>query len=255
MSKRFCDTDLWQKEWFQDLSLLEKITFKYILENCDCAGVWNINFKLASFIIGEKINIDILKAINEKKKQFELLDDNNIFVIDFIKFQYGSLSENCKPHKPIIEKLKKYGLYERVLKGYSKGIETLEEKEQEQEKEKEKEIEIEKSKNSKNFYGEFSNVYLSPKNYDKIKTFVLNDATLTELINELSETIASKSDRYKPYDEKFPDAHFTYLKKFWEYRKNNPAKFMTKADTGGTVDIKSIIDKTIAEGNKKYGFK
>ena len=46
MAKRFCDTDLWKKEWFQDLSLLEKITFKYILENCDCAGVWNINFKL-----------------------------------------------------------------------------------------------------------------------------------------------------------------------------------------------------------------
>ena len=117
------------------------------------------------------------------------------------------------------------------------------------------EVEEEKLKNSKNFYGEYGNVYLSPKNYDKIKTFVLNDATLTELINELSETIASKSDRYKPYDEKYPDAHFTYLKKFWEFRKNNPAKFMTKADTGGTVNIKSIIDKTIAEGNKKYGFK
>lgn len=144
MSKRFCDTELWQKEWFQDLSLLEKITVKYIFENCDCAGVWNANFKLASFIIGEKIDKTIIDTINSKKLQFEFLDNGNIFIIDFIKFQYGTLSENCKPHKPIIEKLKNYGLYERVSKGYRKGINTLEEKEKEKEKEQEKDKEKEK---------------------------------------------------------------------------------------------------------------
>jgi hypothetical protein len=47
MAKRFVDTELWQKEWFQDLTLKEKILIKYIFENCDCAGVWNGNFKLA----------------------------------------------------------------------------------------------------------------------------------------------------------------------------------------------------------------
>jgi hypothetical protein len=30
---------------------------------------------------------------------------------------------------------------------------------------------------------------------------------------------------------------------------------MTKADTGDPVDIKSIIDKAIEKGNKKYGLK
>lgn len=142
MSKRFVDTELWQKEWFQDLSLKEKIIVKYIFENCDCAGVWNGNYKMASFIIGETITKEDLENINKKKFQFEILENGNIFIPDFIKFQYGTLSENCKPHKPIIEKLKKYDLYERVLKGYPKGLETLEEKE----KEKEKEIEKEKEK-------------------------------------------------------------------------------------------------------------
>lgn len=134
MSKRFVDTDLWQKEWFQDLSLKEKILVKYIFENCDCAGVWNGNYKMASFIIGEPITMENLININNKKEQFSFLENGNVFVLDFINFQYGTLSENCKPHKPIIEKLKKYGLYERVLKGYSKGIETLEEKEKKKKK-------------------------------------------------------------------------------------------------------------------------
>ena len=151
MSKRFVDTDLWQKEWFQDLSLKEKILVKYIFENCDCAGVWNGNYKMASFIIGEPITMENLININNKKEQFSFLGNGNVFVLDFINFQYGTLSENCKPHKPIIEKLKKYGLYERVLKGYSKGIETLEEKE------KEKEIEIEKDKDK-----EINDPYVNP---------------------------------------------------------------------------------------------
>ena len=142
MSKRFVDTELWQKEWFQNLSLRHKILIKYIFENCDCAGVWNGNFRMASFIIGEKVTIDDLKEINNFKYQFEILENGNIFVPDFIKFQYGTLSENCKPHKPVIEKLKKYNLYERVCKGFPKGIETLEEKEQEKEKEKYKEKDI-----------------------------------------------------------------------------------------------------------------
>lgn len=147
MSKRFVDTDLWQKEWFQDLSLKEKILVKYIFENCDCAGVWNGNYKMASFIIGEPVTMENLININNKKEQFTFLENGNVFVLDFIKFQYGTLSENCKPHKPIIEKLKKYGLYERVLKGYSKGIETLEEKEKEKDKEMEKEKDKEKEIN------------------------------------------------------------------------------------------------------------
>ena len=102
MAKRFVDTELWQKEWFQDLSIENKLLLKYIFENCDCAGVWNSNYRLASFILGVPVNQEDIKNINEKKEQFEILSNGDIFVIDFIKFQYGTLSENCKPHKPVI---------------------------------------------------------------------------------------------------------------------------------------------------------
>lgn len=67
--------------------------------------------------------------------QFEKLPNGKIFVAGFCDFQYGQLSEDCKPHRPVIQKLKKQGLYERVLKGYQKGFQTLQEKDKDKEEE------------------------------------------------------------------------------------------------------------------------
>lgn len=215
MAKRFVDTELWQKEWYQDLSLKDKLLVKYIFENCDCAGVWNGNLKLASFIIGEKITLEDLQRINEKKEQFEILDNDKIYVVDFIKFQYGTLSENCKPHKPVIEKLKKYGLFERVSKGYPKGIETLEEKEKEQEQYKEKEKE--------KLYGEYQNVFLTESKYKALESVCISDKLLNELIDSLSRAI--ETGKEQPYKAELPNAHYERLKSYYNYRKKNPDKF------------------------------
>lgn len=110
MSKRFVDTEIWNKAWFQELSLKNKVLVKYIFEQCDCAGVWDINFRLASFIIGEQVTLSDIEEINKKNLLFEVFDTDKIFVIDFIKFQYGTLSYNCKPHLPVIKILKKHGI-------------------------------------------------------------------------------------------------------------------------------------------------
>ena len=215
MAKRFVDTELWQKEWFQDLSIENKLLLKYIFENCDCAGVWNSNLRLASFILGYPYTIDDIYRINNKKEQFEILDNGNIFVIDFIKFQYGTLSENCKPHKPVIEKLKKYGLFERVSKGYPKGLETLEEKEQEQYKEKEKEKEKEEK-----LYGEYSNVGLNKSHYGKLSAFIMNQKKLDELIELFGKKIETGKEQRFSYS--LPNAHFERLLAYWKYIQRNP---------------------------------
>ena len=219
MAKRFVDTELWQKEWFQDLSIENKLLLKYIFENCDVAGVWNSNYRLASFILGCNYSIDNINEINNKKEQFEILDNGNIFVVDFIKFQYGTLSENCKPHKPVIEKLKKYNLYERVLKGFPKGFQTLEEKEQEQYKEKEQE------KESK-LYGTYLNVSLDENQYQTLLALCLSDKLLNELINSFSCNIEVGKER--PYQADLPNAHFERLKSYYNYRKKNPNKFVSE---------------------------
>lgn len=215
MSKRFVDTDLWHKSWFWDLSPECQWLTLYIFQNCDNAGVWDINYKLPSTIHGRyNFSDNDIKQINEINFMFEFIDNKKIFITDFIKFQYGTLSENCKPHKPIIEKLKKYNLYKRVLKGYPKGIHTLEEKEQEQYKEKEKDISI---------YGEYNNVTLSKEHYDKLLGMCLSEKLLNELINSFSVNIEVGKER--PYKAELPNAHFERLKAYYSYRKKNPEKF------------------------------
>ena len=221
MAKRFVDTELWQKEWFQDLSLENKVFLKYIFESCDCAGVWNANYRLASFVLGGKYSIENINQINSKKMQFDFLPNGDVFVIDFIKFQYGTLSENCKPHKPIIEKLKKYNLLERVSKGYPKGIQTLEEKEQEQYKEKEKEKEKERM-----ILGTYLNVNLDKEQYQKLLAMCLGENLLNELIDSFSSNIEVGKER--PYQADLPNAHYERLKSYYNYRRKNPNSFLNK---------------------------
>lgn len=138
MPKRFTDTKLGREPWFRKLSCKLKCAVRFLFDECDNAGVWVIDMESMSFFVGEDIELqDFLSKINIGKKRLEMFGPDKIFIPGFIHFQYGELTENCKPHRPIISLLKKYGLYERVLKGYDKGIETLEEKEKDKEKEKE----------------------------------------------------------------------------------------------------------------------
>lgn len=258
MVKRFVDTEIWQKEWFQDLTLKEKILLRYIFENCDCAGVWNINFKLASFIIGDTVSVEDIHNINDKKLQFTILDDKNIYVNDFIKFQYGALSENCKPHKPVIEKLKKYNLFERVSKGYSKGIHTLEEKEKEKEEEKEKEKNISSSlvlssslQDDQKLYGKYGNVVMTTKQYDKLLGICTSQKLLDELVDSLSERI--ETGKEQPFRSSHPNAHFVRVQNFRKYRLQNPDKFTPINDTNAEKNNPVADDWYEKMKEKGYG--
>ena len=70
MAKRFFDTELWKKDWFLDLPIKHKLLVLFLFENCDCAGIWEFNFRLASFLIGETVSIEDVNFINSKKEQF-----------------------------------------------------------------------------------------------------------------------------------------------------------------------------------------
>lgn len=133
------------------LSPKHKCLIKYIFDKCDVSGVWSPNWTLASAHIGEPVTIDDVAPFGS---QVEFVG-RKIFIIDFIQFQYGTLSEKCKPHVKIIALLKKYGLYERVLKGYLYPIETLQEKEEDKEEEAEKETEQEQEGGAGEGQGKF----------------------------------------------------------------------------------------------------
>ena len=145
MTKRFCDTEIWNKSWFQDLPIKQKLLTKFIFDNCDCAGIYEISWRLLKFYFDEEIT----KEDFEKIKQVKFLNENTIFVEDFILFQcsiksLNDLNANNNAHKGILKRLEKYNLLQAPnvpLTSPSLGAHSgAQEKEKEKEEEKEKDI-------------------------------------------------------------------------------------------------------------------
>ena len=110
-----------------------KLLWAWLLDSCDNAGVIDADIELASFQIGYAYPMDTLSEFAHRVIE---LPCGKFFIPKFIDFQYGSLSRDCKAHNPIFLSLEKHG-----LKGYPKGIHTLQDKEKEKEQEKEAEKE------------------------------------------------------------------------------------------------------------------
>src|SRR3990167_7073651 len=136
MAKRFTDTEKWKDPWFRKLSPAHKAMWEFLRDNVDHAGFWKVDLEYMQF------HVDVCNCPNsypEKKALLAAFNDGKERVkdhgdhwelVDFISFQYGRLREEVKPHRPIIDLLKKYG-----LKGYRNGIDTVEEQEKEMDKE------------------------------------------------------------------------------------------------------------------------
>jgi len=108
--KRFTDCDKWRKEWWQNLSPSGKLLWYYITENCNVAGVWEVNFRLAEFQINAKINKEEIQR-QFQKQIIVLAGGTKWFIRNFVKFQYGkdidNLNENVgvdRAIKRIVEK-------------------------------------------------------------------------------------------------------------------------------------------------------
>lgn len=218
MAKRFTDTEIWNKEWYLALSLKHKMLVKFLFDNCDCAGIYEPNFILLSFYIGEKITTSDF----EELKQIKKLENGNYLIEDFLEFQYGiknynSLNPKFSVHKGIIKSLEKNKLF-------SKGCLTLTQELQDMDKDKDKDNTTNKQiDTSSKLYGEYSNVYLNEKQYQSLLALCLSDKLLNELINSFSCNIEVGKER--PYQADLPNAHYERLKSYYNWRKRNPDKF------------------------------
>ena len=125
--KRFTETSKWEKPWFQDLPPHLKCLWLFMCDKCDCAGVWEMNWKAASLFIGKTVTAEDLKHFAGKVAVF----GGKLVVGSFVAFQYGKLSEDCRAHTPVFRALSKHSL----SIGYSKAIHSLQEQVQEEEEE------------------------------------------------------------------------------------------------------------------------
>jgi hypothetical protein len=119
--KRFTETTKWDDPWFRKLSPKLKCLWGFICDRCDSAGVIEVDYEVASVQIGQKVTEADMQALGDR---VELLECGKWWVIRFVAFQYGKLSEDCKPHVQVLQLLGMYNLRDRVSKGYAKGIHT-----------------------------------------------------------------------------------------------------------------------------------
>lgn len=237
MPKRFSDSEIWTKDWFLDLSIKQKLLLKFLFDNCDCAGIYEISYRTLKNCFNEEITKEDFKGL----KQVKFIDENTIFIEDFIKFQYNTeikdLNSKYSVHKGIIKKLNKYNIFERVAQGLDNStLEELQVKVMVKDKDKvnissselkeEKENKKEKEENLslENWYGFYKNVHLTSNQYGRLLSEIANQSALDEIIEDLSSNIAQKKEKSPPYDENFPDMHFATLKAYWKYRKLNGFK-------------------------------
>lgn len=115
--KRFTETDKWRDSWFRKLKPLSKLAFLYVVDNCDAAGVWDPDYELANFTIGEEINWVGLS--DEFGGRLVKLKCGKWHLTRFVEFQYGDLVEECRPHAKVLQLLRAHGI------PYKKGIERV----------------------------------------------------------------------------------------------------------------------------------
>lgn len=118
MAKRFTDTDKWKKPFIRGLQGAYKLLWLYILDDCDHAGIWQVDFEVARIRIGEQIDRE--QAISAFGDRIEIFNNGSKwFLRDFIEFQYGQLSEKNRMHLSVINILAKneIGAYKPLTRG------------------------------------------------------------------------------------------------------------------------------------------
>jgi hypothetical protein len=53
MAKRFTDTEKWKKPLLKSMPCCYKLLWLYICDDCDHAGIWQVDLEVASLRIGE----------------------------------------------------------------------------------------------------------------------------------------------------------------------------------------------------------
>lgn len=194
MAKRFTATEKWEDAWFTTLNVKQKLFWLYLLDKCDHAGIWEKNFRVASFLLGFPVDDNFSSYLRGKILE---INSSKWFIPKFILFQYGELSETCRPHIPVIKQLERYN-----LKGYLKGIDTLQEQEQEQVKEQEQENikgdprkEHPLQKKIREEYPQISKLKSQLTYEEAVKLSGESEGTLTDILNAME----NKADLLKKY--------------------------------------------------------
>lgn len=156
MAKRFTDTDKWKKPFIRGLPTPYKLLWFYILDDCNHAGIWEVDLEVAGIRCGETFTET--QAIEFFAGRVEKISNSKWFIPDFIFFQYGELNEKNRLHLSVIQILNKYQI--KPLRSPLEGV-----KDKDKDKDKVKDKEQDKDKED---FGKSENLLIVP---EMLKTF------------------------------------------------------------------------------------
>ena len=139
------DTNKWDDPWFLDLNVEYRMTWLYVLDKCNHAGIWKVNKKLAEFLLGSLIKWDDFIAASEGRIT-EFSGGQKWFISKFIEFQYGTLQEANRVHFSVIEELRREGLFKALNSPFIGAKDKDKDKDKAKDKAKDKVKEKEKEK-------------------------------------------------------------------------------------------------------------
>lgn len=113
MAKRFTDSRKWNDPWYRKLPSEYKCFWEYILTTCNHAGIWKVDFEMASFCIGKEI--DPTCVAEYMSERIEAFSPDKWYIPKFISFQYGELQEGNRVHDSVISILKKEGVCKPLI--------------------------------------------------------------------------------------------------------------------------------------------
>lgn len=136
MAKRFTDTEKWKKPFIRGLQAPYKLLWFYILDDCNHAGIWQVDMDVAQLRIGDN-TLSADKAIELFGPKIQVFDNQEKwFIPDFIEFQYGTLNPENRAHQSVITLLERHGL-DRMNKGLISPLEGRKDKDKDMVKDKE----------------------------------------------------------------------------------------------------------------------
>lgn len=114
MSKRFSDTDLFDKMFFRKLPTNYKLLWLHLYHTCTSAGIYTPDLERLKFQLGNDFKVDFTAAFEffnaGETRILPLEGGKKWFLPGFITFQYGKLTPKAKNQLFIIKQLQDLGL-------------------------------------------------------------------------------------------------------------------------------------------------
>ena len=198
MAKRFTETGKWKKKWIRELSPEMKLFWFYLLDNCDHAGIWEVDIELAAFQI--EVELDESEILNTFNRKIVAFKPGKWFVPKFIVYQYGELNKSNRAHLSVIKILTKYGLNKglnEVEQGAYKSLEGAKDKD----KDKIKELDKVKDKDKKSKESQLLTIGIQLVELQKDDQF--KNRNVKKEFEDFKDYLLANNKRYSNYAAAF----------------------------------------------------